>query len=61
MRFFCFKQLPLNIEQNFEFSYQSIDGKRILSVVVRILKLSSDKPSDFHDTNFSVLLSLFKE
>ena len=34
---FCFKQLPLNIKQKFGFSYHSIDGERLLSVVVGVV------------------------
>ena len=58
--FFCFKQLPLNIKQNFEFPYQLIDGERLLSVVVGVVNFSFDKPSSFHGTLFSVSPSLFK-
>ena len=35
--FFCFKQLPLNIKQNFEFSYHLIDGERLSSVVLGLV------------------------
>ena len=40
----CFKQLPLNIKQKFEFLYP----------------FSVNKPADFHDTSFSGSLSLIK-
>ena len=59
--FFCFKQLPLNIKQKFEFSHHLIYEKRLLSVVVRAVSFFSiDKPFYFHDTTFSVSSSLFK-
>ena len=57
---FCFKQLPLNIKQKFEFSYHLIDGERLLLVVVGVVSFSADKPLDFHDTTFLVSPSLFK-
>ena len=60
LRFFCFKQLPLNIEQKFEFLYHLIYGERLLSVVVGVVDFSADQPLDFHDTTFSVSPSLFK-
>ena len=53
----CFKQLPLNIKQKFEFLYNLIDGERLLSVVV-VVSFSIDKPLDFHHTSFSVSPSL---
>ena len=52
--FFCFKQ------QKFEFLYQLVERKRLLSTVVGVATFSSDKHLDFHDTTFSVLSSLFK-
>ena len=42
--FFCFKQLPLNFKQKFEFPYDLIDGERLLSVVVGVVSFSVDKP-----------------
>ena len=57
MRFFCFKQLPLNIKQKFESPYHLIDGERLLSVVVDLVSFSVDKHSDFHDTTFEALPS----
>ena len=60
MRFLCFKQFPLNIEQKFEFPYHLIYGERLLSVVVGVVNFSTDKPLDFHDTTISVSPSLFK-
>ena len=57
---FCFKQLPLDTKQKFEFLYHLIDGERLLSVVVGLVIFSADKPLDFNNTIFSVLLSLFK-
>ena len=42
--FFCFKQLPLNIKQKFEFSYHLIDGEKLLQVVVGAVSFSVDKP-----------------
>ena len=58
--FFCFKQLPLNIKQKFEFLYHLIDGEKLLSVVVGVVRFSADKTLDFHDTTFSVIPDLFK-
>ena len=58
--FFCFKQLPLNIKQKFEFSYHLIHGEKLLSVVVRVVRFSAEKPLDFCDTTFSVSPSIFK-
>ena len=60
MRFFCFKQLPLNTKQKFEFRYHLIDGEKLLSAVLVVVSFSADKPLDFHDTIFSALRSLFK-
>ena len=39
--------------------YNSIDGERLLSVVIGVVSLSAEKPLDFHDTIVSVLPSLF--
>ena len=58
--FFCFKQLPLNIKQKFEFSYHLIDRERLISVVVGVVSFSVDKPLDFHDTTFSVSPNLIE-
>ena len=58
--FFCFKQLPLNIKQKFKFLYHLIDGEKLLSVVVGVVRFSADKTLDFHDTPFSVIPGLFK-
>ena len=58
--FFCFKQSPLNTKQKFEFSYHFIDGERLLSVLVGVLRFSADKPLDFHDKIFSSSRSPFK-
>ena len=57
---FCFKQLPLNIEQKFEFVYYSKKNKKQLSVVVGAVRFSADNPSNFYDTTFSVSPSLIK-
>ena len=49
------------IKQKLEISYNLIDGERLLSVVVGVVvNVSTGKPSDFHDTRFSVSPSLFK-
>ena len=58
--FFYFKKLPLNIKQKFEFSYHLIGGEGLLSIVVGVVRFSAEKYLDFHDTTFSVSLSLFK-
>ena len=58
--FYCFKQLPLNIKQKFEFSCHLIDGERILSVVVGGLTFSVGKPLDFHSTTFQYCLVFLK-
>ena len=42
----CFRQLPLNNKQKFEFLDHLTDGERLLSLVV--------EPLDFHDATFSV-------
>ena len=42
--FFCFKELPLNIKQKFEFSYHLIDGERLLSSVQGVVCFSAEKP-----------------
>ena len=60
MACFCFKQLPLNNKQQFEFPYHLINGERLLSVVVRVVSFKADKPLNFHDTAFSVSPSPFK-
>ena len=60
MRFFCFNQLPLNINKKSEVSYHLIDAGRLSSVVVGEVRFSVDKPLDFHDTTFPVSPSLFK-
>ena len=60
LRFFCFKQLPLNTKQKFEFLYHLIDGERLLPAVVGVVIFSADKPLDVHDTFFPVSPSLFK-
>ena len=57
---FCFKKLPLSTKQKFESPYHLIDAERLLSVAVRVISFSADKPFDFHDAIFSVSLSLFK-
>ena len=49
---FCFKHLPLDIKQKFEFSYHLIDGERLLSVLVRIVSFPVNKTLHFHDTTF---------
>ena len=58
--FFCFKQLPLNTKEIFEFLYQLIDAERLLSVVVGVKSFPTEKSLDFYDTTLSVLPSLFK-
>ena len=58
--FFCFKQLPLNVTQKFEFWYHLIARERLISVVVGVVSLLADKPLDFDDTTFSVSPSLFE-
>ena len=58
--FFYFKQLPLNVQQKFEFLYHFINGERLLSAVAGIVSFSAEKPLDFNDTMFSVLPTLFK-
>ena len=58
--FFCFKQLPLNTKRKFEFLHYLIDGEWLLSVVVAVVHFSADKPSDFHNTIFSVSPSVLK-
>ena len=57
---FCFKQRPLNTKQKLEFLYYLFDKERLLSVVVRVVIFLSDKPLDFIDTIFSVLLVFLK-
>ena len=49
--------LPLNTKQQFDFPYHSIDGERLLSVVVEVVSFWADKSFNFHDT---VLPNLFK-
>ena len=57
---FYFKQLPLNTKKKKkQFSYHLIDGERPLLVVVEVMNFSFGKPSDFHDTTFSVSPSPF--
>ena len=34
---FCFKQLPLNAEEEFESPYHLIDGEKLLSVVADVI------------------------
>ena len=58
--FFCFKQLPLNTKEIFESPYHLIDGKRLLSVAVKVVSFLADKPLDFHNKTFSVSPSLLK-
>ena len=60
MLFFCFKTLPLNIKQKFEFLYHLVDGERRLSVVVGEASFLVDKSLDVHGTTFSLLPNLFK-
>ena len=60
LRFFFFLQVYLNIKDNFEYLYQSVDCKRLLSMVVGVVRSSCEKPLDIHDTTFSVLTILFK-
>ena len=50
--FVCFKQLPLNIKQKTNFLYYSLEGERLLSVVVGAVCFLVDKPLDLHDTTF---------
>ena len=57
---FCFKQLPLNTKEKVKSLYHSIDGERLLPLVVAVVSFSAGKPLDFHDTTFSVSPSLFK-
>ena len=57
---FCIKQLSLNTKQNFGFPCYLIDGERLLSVVIGVVRFLADKLLDFHDTIFSVLPSLLK-
>ena len=49
---FCFKQLPLNNKQKFEFLYHLIDGKRPLLIVVGVIGFLADKTLYFYNTNF---------
>ena len=46
-------------KQKFESLYHLIDGERLLLVVVVAASFSIDKLLEHHDTNFSVLFSLF--
>ena len=57
---FCFKQLPLNTKQKFEFPYHLIDGERLLSVVVGVVSSLADKTLDYHDTIFEYHLVFLK-
>ena len=54
------KQLPSNIKQKFKFLHHLIDEETLLTVVVGKVSFSFDKLLDFHDTTFSVSVSLFK-
>ena len=56
MDLFSFKQLPLNIKQNFGFLYQIIDGERLISGGIGVLVFSSEKCLDFHDPTFQYYL-----
>ena len=60
LKFFCFKQVPLNIKEKFDFLYYLIHEERLLLVVKVVVNSLVDKPSDFHDTTSSVSPSLFK-
>ena len=52
--FSCFKQLPINFKQTFEFSYHLIHPERLLLVVVGVEGFSAETSLYFHDTTFSV-------
>ena len=55
---FYFKQLPLNIIQKFEFSYHSIKGESLLSVVVGIVRLSDFQLFQYHQVFQSIIKRL---
>ena len=59
---FLFTQLSLNIKQKFQFLYHIIDRIEyyIDTLRVGVVRFLADKPLDFHDTTFSVSLSLFQ-
>ena len=40
--------------------YHLVDGEKLLSVVVGLVRFSVDKPLDFHDAIFSVSPSIFR-
>ena len=46
--------------QKFDFSFYLIDGERLFSVVVGLVRFLVNKPLDFHDATFSVSPSLVK-
>ena len=52
--FFCFKLLPLNDKQKFEFPYYLIDRERLLLSILAVVCLSDEKPLDFYITTLSV-------
>ena len=49
---FCFKEPSVNTKQKFESLYRLIDGERLLSVVLVVVRFSADKSLDFHDATF---------
>ena len=57
--FFLSRYLPLNTKQDFESLYNLIVGERLLSIVKVVTSFSVDKPLDFHDITYSILLSIF--
>ena len=59
MAFFLFWSASF-YEENFESSCHLNVGEKILSIVVGIVRFLDDKPLDFHDKAFSLLLSVFK-
>ena len=60
LRCFCFKQLSLDTKQKFQFPYHLIDGERLVSVMLEVVRFTAEKPLDFHDTTFSVPPSISK-
>ena len=56
---FCLKQLVLNTKQNFESACHLIVEERLLSVK-GVVNFSFEKPLDFLDITFSLLLTVFK-
>ena len=57
MALFCFMQLRLNTNQNFESPCHFIVGERPLSVK-RVIDFLVNK--NFHDITFSILVSVFE-